>query len=417
MTSLLASLRERGFIQAVTDEAGLDRLLAAGHATAYVGFDPTASSLHAGNLVQIMAMMHLERAGHRPIAIIGGGTGRVGDPSGKQEMRQLLGGDEIQGNLDAFRRQLGRFIDFSPGKALLIDNAEWLLSLKYIDFLRDIGRHFSVNRMLAAECFKSRMESEAGLSFLEFNYMLLQAYDFLELFRRHGCRLQFGGSDQWGNIVAGIDLIRRVEGPEAAAYGFTIPLVMTAAGQKMGKTAEGAVWLDAERTSPYDFYQYWINTTDPDVGRFLRLYTFLPIEEIVALESLQGADIRRAKETLAIEVTRIVHGEEESRRARDAARANFGGAPPDSAGGSDAVPTRKIAESELTPGVLAVNVFAECGLAASRAEARRLARQGGLYVNGEAVAEERKLTREDVKNGTIQLRSGKKRHLRLLVIP
>ncbi len=414
--SALATLRERGFVQDVTDETGLERLLAAGPVTAYVGFDPTASSLHAGSLVQIMAMMHFQRAGHRPVAIVGGGTGKVGDPSGKQEMRKLLGGEEIRRNLDGFRRQLGRFIDFSPGKALLIDNAEWLLSLNYIDFLRDIGRHFSVNRMLAAECFKSRLESEAGLSFLEFNYMLLQAYDFLELFRRHGCRLQFGGSDQWGNILAGIDLIRRVEGPEAVAYGFTIPLIMTAAGKKMGKTADGAVWLDAERTSPYDFYQYWINTTDQDVGRFLRLYTFLPIEEIAALERLQGADIRRAKEALAIEATRIVHGEDESRRAQEAARANFGGVSAESVAGSEAVPTREIAERELAQGVLAVNLFADCGLATSRGEARRLARQGGLYVNGQAIAEERKLTLEDVKKGAIQLRSGKKHHVRLLVI-
>lgn len=409
MTRLLEELRERGFIKQTTDDAGIEKLLGAGPVTVYAGLDPTARSLHVGNLVTILALKHFQRAGHRPIVIIGGGTGQVGDPSGKEEMRQLLEREEIERNLGLFRLQLARLIDFSEGKGLILDNAEWLNGLNAIEFLREIGRHFSVNRMLAAECFKVRLESESGLSFLEFTYMLLQAYDFLWLYRKHGCRIQFGGSDQWGNIVAGIDLIRRVAGAEA--YGITSPLIMTAGGAKMGKTAEGAVWLSAERTSPYDFYQYWINVDDRDVGRFLRLFTFLPREKIRTLERLAGAEIRQAKETLAFEVTRLIHGEEEAAKARGAARALFGGGE----AGGEGVPQGSLAREELARGVLAVNAFADQGLCGSRSEARRLARQGGLYVNGEAVTEDRVLGPADVKDGAIHLRSGKKRHLRVLV--
>ena len=323
MSGILSDLRERGFIRETTDDAALERLLNAGPVTVYAGFDPSAPSLQLGNLVPILFLAHLQKAGHRPIAILGGGTGRVGDPSGKTEMRKLLASEEIGRNLDLFRGQLSRFLDFSEGKALILDNAEWLLALNYIDFLREIGRHFSVNRMLTADCFKIRLDSDSGLSFLEFNYMLLQSYDFLELHRRFGCRLQIGGSDQWGNIVAGIDLIRRVEGAEA--FGITIPLITTASAQKMGKSEKGTVWLAADRTSPYEFYQYWINTDDRDVGRFLRLFTFLPLEEIRDLERLEGADLRKAKDVLAFAATRIVHGEAEALKALGAAKALFGG--------------------------------------------------------------------------------------------
>ncbi len=409
MAGVLTTLKERGFVAQTTDDAGLERALSLGPVTAYAGFDPSAPSLQLGNLVPVMALAHLQRAGHRPVVIIGGGTGMVGDPSGKQEMRKLLTPEDVARNLANFRRQLERFLDFSQDRALILDNAAWLLPLNYIEFLRDIGRHFRVNEMLTAECFKIRLQSNAGLSFLEFNYMLLQAYDFLELYRRHRCTLQLGGSDQWGNIVAGIDLIRRLEGGEA--YGLTIPLITTASGEKMGKSMGNAIWLEPRMTSPYDFYQYWINTDDRDVGRFLRLFTFLPTEEIVALEGLRGADLRKAKEVLAVEATSIVHGKEEAEKARAAARALFGGA----GQGGEAVPTQKISRGEIEKEPLAVNVFADVKLCDSRGEARRLARQAGLYVNGEAIGEDRKLVPADARDGAIELRVGKKRHLRLKV--
>lgn len=300
MTHVLDVLQERGFLEQTTGEEEVRELLAA-PTTCYIGFDPTASSFHVGHLLPIMALAHMQRAGHRPIALVGGGTAMIGDPSGKTEMRKLLTRDEIEENARGLKAQLARFLDFDRG-AMLLNNADWLLGLNYIEFLRDIGVHFSVNRMLAAESYRQRLET--GLNFIEFNYMLLQAYDFLHLFQRYGCRLQMGGNDQWGNIVAGVELIRRVEG--AAAHGITFPLLTTASGAKMGKTAQGAVWLDPERTSPYDFYQYWINTEDPDVERFLGLFTFLPMEEVRELGRLEGARIREAKEVLAFEVTKLV---------------------------------------------------------------------------------------------------------------
>jgi tyrosyl-tRNA synthetase len=414
MSGALATLRERGFVKETTDDAGIEKLLGAGPVAIYAGFDPSAPSLQVGNLVPIMALAHLQRAGHRPIVVMGGGTGMVGDPSGKTEARKLLTPEDVQRNLGFFRDQFGRFLDFGPGKAIILDNADWLLPLNYIEFLRDYGRHFRVNQMLTADCFKTRLESESGLSFLEFNYMLLQAYDFLVLFKEYGCRFQIGGSDQWGNIVAGIDLIRRVAGGES--YGLTIPLITTAGGAKMGKTAEGTVWLAADRTRPYDLYQYWINVDDRDVGRFLRLFTFLPLDEIRGLESLPGAEIRKAKEVLAFELVRIIHGAEEAERARGAAKALFGDSRGGGGEGGEGVPTHDLSRGEIEKGVLAVKLFGELKLCSSQTEARRMARQKGIYVNDEPIEEGRVLGPGDVKAGVILLRSGKKRHMKVRII-
>ncbi len=397
---VLDVLQERGFVEQMTDEPGARDLLAR-PATCYIGFDPTASSFHVGSLVPIMALAHLQRAGHRPIALVGGGTAMIGDPSGKTELRQLLTREDIDANAAGLRTQLGRFLDFDRGAALL-NNADWLMPLNYIAFLRDVGVHFSVNRMLAAESYRQRLET--GLNFIEFNYMLLQAYDFLHLFQHEGCRVQMGGNDQWGNIVAGVDLIRRVEGQ--SAYGITFPLITTSSGAKMGKTARGAVWLDPERTSPYEFYQYWVNTEDPDVERFLGLFTFLPMDEVRRLGALQGAAIREAKEVLAHEVTRLVHGDEAACRARDASRALFGGR-----GDLDQVPTAEVPRERLEAGVEAFVLFADVGLANSRGEARRLIQQGGAYVNGEPVtAIDRRVGTADLRDGVVLLRAGKKRY-------
>ncbi len=397
---VLDVLKERGFVEQTTDEEGLRDLLK-GPCTCYIGFDPTAPSFHVGSLVPIMALAHMQRAGHRPIALLGGGTAMIGDPSGKTEMRRLLTREQIEANARGLRDQLARFLDFGRG-ALLLNNADWLLELRYIEFLRDIGIHFSVNRMLAAEAYRQRLET--GLNFIEFNYMLLQAYDFLHLFRTHGCRIQMGGNDQWGNIVAGVELIRRVEGK--AAHGITFPLITTSSGAKMGKTAQGAVWLDPDRTSPYEFYQYWINTEDPDVERFLALFTFLPMEEVRELGRLRGAEIRKAKEVLAFEVTRLVHGDTEARRARDASRALFGGG-----GDLRDVPFHVVPRDRLEKGIEAFVLFAEAGLAKSRGEARRLIQQGGAYVNGEPVREfNRLVSAADLRDGVVLLRAGKKKY-------
>ena len=419
MSGFLDTLRERGFIEQTTDEAALEKLFSEGGDTvsAYIGFDPSSSSLHVGSLVPIMALVHLQRAGHRPIALLGGGTGRVGDPSGKTEMRKLLGEDSVDENLAGISSQLSRYLELGePGgdgggenTGFAVDNAGWLLELNYVDFLRDIGRHFSVNRMLSAESVKLRIDSESGLSFLEFNYSILQAYDFLVLNQRHGCQVQMGGSDQWGNIVAGIDLIRRVDG--AQAYGITFPLITTAGGSKMGKTEAGAVWLDAERTSAYDYYQFWINTDDRDVGRFLRLFTLLPVDEIQGLDALEGADIRDAKGRLAFEATALNHGREAAEQAAEAARALFSS----EGGGGDSVPTHQVSAGELEEGIAAIQLFNECGLCDSKGAARRLARQGGLYVNDEKAEEDRVLTSADLDNDCIMLRAGKKKHRRIEV--
>lgn len=400
-------LKERGFIQQVTDEEEIRQLLGSKKVTFYIGYDPTANSLHAGSLMPIMAMMHLQRHGHRPIAILGGGTAMVGDPSGKTEMRKMLLKDAIESNHQAIRKQLSRYLDFDGGRALSLNNAEWLLELNYIDFLRDVGRNFSVNRMLAAESYKIRMET--GLSFLEFNYQILQAYDFLVLMRSHDCILQMGGDDQWGNIVAGIDLIRRMESKKA--YGITFPLLVMANGKKMGKTAKGALWLDREKTSPYDYYQYWINVDDSDVKKLLSYYTFLPMTEVERLSNLEGADIRQAKEVLAYEATKITHGEEEANKARDAAKAAFG----NGAKGISGMPTMEVARQELADGINVVDIFARTGLVKSKSEGRRLIAQGGCYVNDERISDiEDTIDMGRVVDGQIILRAGKKKLYRLV---
>ncbi len=410
MADVLETLKRRGFLQQVTDEESLSRILASGPTTFYVGFDATAPSLHAGSLVPIMAMAHLQKAGHRPIALLGTGTTLIGDPSGKTESRPLLSKEEIARNKEGIRRNLERFLVLDGEKGLLLENGAWLEPLNYLEFLREIGRHFSVNRMLAAEAYKIRMET--GLSFLEFNYQVLQAYDFLVLYKEYGCKVQAGGDDQWGNMVAGVDLIRRVMGPEAKAEAMTFPLLTTASGAKMGKTEKGAVWLSPERFSPYDYYQFWINTDDRDVKRFLLLFTFLPEEEVEELASLQGAEIRKAKEVLAFEATRLLHGEEEAQKAREASRALFGG------GGKDTsrVPTCTLDPKEAQGEMDILTLFVRAGLCKSKSEARRLVLQGGAYVEGERVTDLEflvDLSKLDSQNG-ILLRAGKKKYCRIL---
>jgi tyrosyl-tRNA synthetase len=398
---ILDILAGRGFIEQITDEPALREVFKTPTAC-YIGFDPTASSFHVGSLVPIMALAHVQRAGHTPIALLGVGTALIGDPSGKTEMRKILSREVIEENGAGLREQLSRFVDFSRG-ALLRNNADWLVPLNYIEFLRDIGVQFSVNRMLAAESYRQRLET--GLNFIEFNYMLLQAYDFLILYRREGCLVQLGGNDQWGNIVAGVDLVRRMEGKQV--HGITFPLMTTASGAKMGKTAQGAVWLDAEPTSPFSFYQYWINTEDADVQRFLAMFTFLPLDEVRRLGSLRDAEIRTAKEVLAYEVTQLVHGTEEAEKARKASRALFAGE-----GSLDSVPTFEISLDRLSAGVDAFVLFCEAGLVGSRSEARRLVEAGGAYVNGEVVCFiGRKITAADLRDGAVLLRAGKKKYV------
>jgi tyrosyl-tRNA synthetase len=405
---------ERGFIEQVTDEEKLRDLLK-GRVTCYIGFDPTASSFHVGSLVPIMSLAHMQRHGHQPIALVGGGTGLVGDPSGKTEMRQILSLEEIEQNAEAQKKQFSCFLAFSEGRALLLNNADWLTQLNYIDFLRDIGVHFSVNRMLASESVKIRLET--GLSFIEFNYQLLQAYDFWHLFKHHACTIQMGGSDQWGNIVAGIDLIRRLEGKEA--YGITFPLIMTADGKKMGKTEKGAVWLDPERTSPYDYYQFWINTDDRDVIRFLALFTFLPMEEIREYEKFEGAELRRAKEILAFEATQILHGKEEAEKARKASKALFGSVSFDGSATADkSIPTTSMGKEEFVQGVPIFKLFEATSLAASGSGARRLIEQGGAYLNNKRIDKfDILVTSKDFEpKNEVLLRAGKKRFHRIILL-
>ena len=409
MSNVLDSFEERGFVEQVTDRGELGKTLDT-PMTCYIGFDPTASSLHVGSLVPIMSLAHMQRHGHRPIALVGGGTGLIGDPSGKDEMRQILTYEEIDKNAEAQKKQFERFLDFSKERALLLNNADWLTKLNYIDFLRDIGVHFSVNRLLATESVKIRLET--GLSFIEFNYQLLQAYDFWHLFKNYECLIQMGGGDQWGNIVAGIDLIRRLEGKQA--YGITFPLIMTADGRKMGKTEKGAVWLDAQRTSPYEYYQFWINTDDRDVKRFLALFTFLPMEEVEAYGELKGADIRKAKEILAFEATKIVHGEEEATGARSASKALFS----KQKGNDESIPTTAIPMEKLLEGIPAFKLFEVASLCASGSEARRLVEQGGAYINDRKVKKFDEVIKEEDfgTDGTVLLRAGKKKFHRIKIL-
>jgi tyrosyl-tRNA synthetase len=404
---ILSILRERGFVQQVSDEVSLAALLGRGAVTFYAGFDPTASSLHVGSMVPLMAMAHLARAGHRPIAVLGGGTSMIGDPSGKTELRQMLSREAIAANGRAIEPQIRRFLAEAGDRALVVDNADWLLPLNYIEFLRDIGRHFSVNRMLAAEAYKLRIEK--GLSFIEFNYQILQAYDFLILKRRHGCALQIGGDDQWGNILAGTDLIRRVE--QAEAYGLTFPPLMTAAGTKMGKTAAGAVWLAADRTSPFDFYQYFVNVDDRDVIKCLKLLTFLPMDEIDRFAALEGAELRAAKQALAFAATTIVHGPEAAEAAQKAAQAAFGGG-----GADESVPTYAVTVAALEAGLKIVDLLVAAGLAVSKSAARRLIEQGGVRVGDRKITGvDDVLTASDVGTAGVLLHAGKK-HVRRVVV-
>lgn len=402
MSNVLDVLKERGYLEQATHEKEIEELLQNEAVTFYIGFDPTADSLHVGHFVQVMVMMHLQKAGHRPIALVGGGTGMVGDPSGRTDMRQMLTPEQIQHNVDSFKVQLSRFIDFSNDRALMVNNADWLLNLNYIEFLRNIGRHFSVNRMLAAECFKSRMATDNGLSFLEFNYMLMQSYDFLELYRKYNCKLQFGGNDQWSNIISGVDLIRRAEG--ASAYGLTFKLLVTSDGKKMGKTQSGAVWLDPAKTSPYDFYQYWRNVDDADVQNCLALLTFLPMDEVRRLGSLKDQAINEAKEVLAYEVTKLVHGKEEADKAQEAARAVFAGG-----GVSENMPTTSIDAIRLQEGIDAATLLTETKLCASKGEARRLIQQKGVALWDEPIQSfDQIISEKDLKDGCLILKKGKK---------
>jgi tyrosyl-tRNA synthetase len=426
MKSVYDILSERGFVEQVTDEAEARRILAGEPVTCYIGFDPTATSLHIGSLVPIMSLAHMQRNGHRPIALVGGGTAMIGDPSGKTEMRQVLSKEKIDGNAEALKRQLSQYLDFGEGKALLVNNADWLLPLKYIEFLRDIGRHFSVNRMLAAESYRMRLET--GLNFIEFNYMLLQAYDFLYLFQKQDCLFQMGGNDQWGNIVAGIDLVRRVEGRQA--YGITFPLITTSLGTKMGKTEKGTVWLDGKLTSPHEYYQYWINSTDDDVERFMALFTFLPIEEIREIRKLSDADLNKAKAVLAFEATKVTHGEEAAVGAWRAASSAFGTNPvevslfpsstiPREKAEADvsAIPAVEKRREDFQDGIAAFELFHEVGLCKSRGEARRNLEQGGGYVNGEPIKtfDEKIGLCHITTDGEILLRKGKKTYFRIVV--
>jgi tyrosyl-tRNA synthetase len=391
----------RGLIAQVTNEEEIREMVNNGKATFYIGFDPTADSLHVGHFMALCLMKRLQMAGNKPIALIGGGTAMVGDPSGRSDMRQMMTTETIQHNCDCFKEQMSRFIDFSDGKALMVNNAEWLTSLNYIEFLRDVGPHFSVNNMLRAECYKQRMEK--GLSFLEFNYMIMQSYDFYELYQRYGCNMQFGGDDQWSNMLGGTELIRRKLGKDA--HAMTITLLLNSEGKKMGKTQSGAVWLDPKKTSPYEFYQYWRNVADADVLKCIRMLTFLPLEEINAMDTWEGSQLNKAKEILAYELTKLVHGEEEANKADEAAKAIFAGG-----GKSQNMPTTTYPEAELEAGKDLITLMVDTGLSKSRSEARRLIQQGGVSVNDEKVTDfARVFTLADLDaDGALIIKKGKK---------
>ncbi len=405
-SDLIQTLTARGFLHQCTNLEALDAKATSGVVTAYGGYDATADSLHIGNLVSIMMLRWLQKTGHRPITLMGGGTTKIGDPSGRDETRVLQDDATINARIASLQTAFGRYLAYGTGKtdALMVNNADWLDGLQYIPFLRDIGRHFTINRMLTMDSVKLRLEREQPLTFLEFNYMILQGYDFVELYRRFGCTLQLGGSDQWGNIIQGVDLGRRVV--DAELFGFTCPLITTSSGAKMGKTAAGAVWLKAERFSPYDYYQFWRNTEDGDVGRFLKLFTDLPLEEIARLEKLEGAEINDAKKVLALEATTLLHGAEAAKDAAETARKTF-----EQGGIGDDLPTVEISATELKTGIPAWSLFQRAGLAESNGEARRLIRGGGAKVNDQKCDDENVMVTADaVVDGVIKLSAGKKRH-------
>ena len=400
MENVFDVLVDRGYIKQTTHEDEIRELLGKESVTFYTGYDPTADSLHVGHFLQVMVMAHMQKAGHRPIFLIGGGTTMVGDPSGKTDMRKMLTQEQIQHNGECFKKQVANMLDFSEGKAILVNNADWLMNLEYIPFLREIGRHFSVNRMLTAECYKARMEK--GLSFLEFNYMIMQAYDFYQLHERYGCKMQLGGDDQWSNIIAGADLIRRMK--SEPAYGMTFTLLTNSEGKKMGKTESGAIWLDPEKTSPYDFYQYWRNVDDADVEKCLSLLTFLPMEEVRRLGALEGAEINKAKEILAFEVTKLVHGEEEAKKANEAAKALFG-----KGANMENIPFTEIPKSEFAEGIEILSLITRINIVSSKGEGRRLIQQNGLSVEGEKVKDINFVVKEeDFKDGKLLIKKGKK---------
>ncbi|MCB1487100.1 MAG: tyrosine--tRNA ligase [Bauldia sp.] len=406
-SDFLRVFEERGFIHQCSDLEGLDALAASGPVSGYIGFDCTAPSLHVGSLLQIMMLRWMQKTGHRPIALMGSGTTRVGDPSGKDESRKVLSEADIEANKNGIRTVFDRFLDFGSGPtgALMVDNADWLLGLNYISFLRDVGRHVSVNQMIQRDSVRMRLEREQHLSFLEFNYMVLQGYDFVELARRFGCRLQLGGSDQWGNIISGIDLGRRMENVEL--FALTSPLITTASGAKMGKTAAGAVWLNADLVSPYEYWQFWRNTEDADVGRFLRLFTDLPLDEIARLEALGGAEINEAKKVLATEATALLHGRAAAGEASEAARRTF-----EEGTRADALPTITVAEADLAAGIGVLGLFVQAGLMSSNGEARRAIRGGGLRINDTAVTDEKAVVSAvDLAEGAIKLSHGRKKHV------
>jgi len=406
-SSFLNEFAARGHLHQSTNAEGLDDLMSKGCVPAYIGFDCTAPSMHIGNLTQIMRLRVLQRNGHKPIVVVGGGTTKIGDPSGRDETRQLLTDETINHHKDRFQEIFRRFLKFGdgPSDAIMVDNADWLDQLAYIPFLREIGRHFSVNRMITMDSVKLRLDREQPLSFLEFNYMILQAYDFVELFRRHGCRLQMGGSDQWGNIVSGIDLARRTDSVEL--FGLTSPLITTSSGAKMGKTAAGAVWLSADMLSPYDYWQYWRNVEDADVGRFMKIFTDLPIEEIERLDQLQGAERNEAKKILANEATALCHGRAEADKAADTARQTFEGG-----GVSANLPTVEVPAAELNAGIGILAAFTRAGLTSSNGDARRQIGGGGLRVNDDVVTDEKTvLGNAHMRDGTIKLSLGKKKHV------
>jgi tyrosyl-tRNA synthetase len=426
MKSAYDILKERGFIEQVTDEALIKKIFAAGPVTCYIGFDPTATSLHIGSLVPIMALAHMQKSGNKPIALVGGGTGLIGDPSGKTEMRQVLTREQIDFNAQCLGKQLSQYLDFSDRKALLLNNADWLTKINYIEFLRDIGRHFSVNRMLAAESYKIRMEK--GLNFIEFNYMVLQGYDFLYLFQNYGCTLQMGGNDQWGNMLAGTELIRKIEAKDAHAV--TFPLITTSLGQKMGKTEKGTVWLDGTLTSPYEYYQYWVNCDDADLERFLKLFTFLPLEEIKIVKKLSDAQLNMAKAVLAFEATKITHGAKAVEEAWGASMGAFHSRPVEAelfpsstiprdieASDTSAIQQYEISKKDLEKGVLITSICSASGTTGSNSEAKRLIEQKGIYVNNQPVKSiDEKLTLSNFGNSKeVLLRKGKKKYLKVKI--